>query len=195
MTQKMCDKAVNTYHSITQFVPDCLRLKKCVIKLFLNVFLHLFIFVWVISKDPFLIAPNKYKNQKMCGKAVDDCEVALKFISDWFLTSEMLEKLDNALHANGDILFYFEDFDKVTLFACHRHILAVDLDKINLDDDKNFSEDDPDTLIHVRLLAGRNGFKKRKVLNKKIGEELMPIAWHPKRWWNFCMIEDEKKKK
>ena len=21
----------------------------------------------------------------------------------------------------------------------------------------------------------------------------MPIAWHPERWWNFCMSEDEKK--
>ena len=21
----------------------------------------------------------------------------------------------------------------------------------------------------------------------------MPIAWHPKRWWDFCMSEDEKK--
>ena len=21
----------------------------------------------------------------------------------------------------------------------------------------------------------------------------MPIAWHPKRWWNFCVPEDEKK--
>ena len=21
----------------------------------------------------------------------------------------------------------------------------------------------------------------------------MPIAWPPKRWWNFCMSEDEKK--
>ena len=21
----------------------------------------------------------------------------------------------------------------------------------------------------------------------------MPIAWHPKRWWNFCMSEDKKK--
>ena len=21
----------------------------------------------------------------------------------------------------------------------------------------------------------------------------MPIAWHPTRWWNFCMSEDEKK--
>ena len=23
----------------------------------------------------------------------------------------------------------------------------------------------------------------------------MHIAWHPKRWWNFCMSEDEKKKR
>ena len=22
----------------------------------------------------------------------------------------------------------------------------------------------------------------------------MPIAWHTKRWWNFCMSENEKKK-
>ena len=21
----------------------------------------------------------------------------------------------------------------------------------------------------------------------------MPVAWHPNRWWNFCMSEDEKK--
>ena len=21
----------------------------------------------------------------------------------------------------------------------------------------------------------------------------MPAAWHPKRWWNFCMSEDQKK--
>ena len=21
----------------------------------------------------------------------------------------------------------------------------------------------------------------------------MPVAWHPKRWWNVCMSEDEKK--
>ena len=35
--------------------------------------------------------------------------------------------------------------------------------------------------------------KKRKALKKKISEELMKIAWHPKRWWNCCMSENEKK--
>ena len=36
-------------------------------------------------------------------------------------------------------------------------------------------------------------FEKRKALKKS--EELMQIAWHPSRWWNFCMPEDEKKEK
>ena len=31
-----------------------------------------------------------------------------------------------------------------------------------------------------------------KALKKELNEELIPIAWHPKRWWNFCMPEDEK---
>ena len=35
--------------------------------------------------------------------------------------------------------------------------------------------------------------KNAKNLKQKISEELMPIAWHPKRRWNFCMSEDEKK--
>ena len=55
----------------------------------------------------------------MCDKAVDDCLGRLKFIHDWFVTSEMLEKLDNALHANDEILFYSEYFVKVTFIACH----------------------------------------------------------------------------
>ena len=21
----------------------------------------------------------------------------------------------------------------------------------------------------------------------------MPVAWHPKEWWSFCMSEDDKK--
>ena len=48
----------------------------------------------------------------------------------------MLEIPDNALHATDDILFYNEDFNKVTFIACQRHNLAAYLDKIKLDNDK-----------------------------------------------------------
>ena len=30
-------------------------------------------------------------------------------------------------------------------------------------------------------------------LKKKISEELIPTVWHPKRCWNFCILEDKKK--
>ena len=38
------------------------------------------------------------------------------------------------------------------------------------------------------------GYKKRKAQKAKIKEELIPIAWHPSRWWDWCMSEDEKKR-
>ena len=30
---------------------------------------------------------------------------------------------------------------------------------------------------------------------KELNEELIPVAWYPKRWWNFCVLEDERKRK
>ena len=54
-------------------------------------------------------------------------------------------------------------------------------------------EDDPDTIIHARFLAWRSKFEKLKAFKEKISEESMAVASHPKRWWNSCMSEDEKK--
>ena len=45
-------------------------------------------------------------------------------------------------------------------------ILVVDLGKINLDDDINLDENDPDTTVHVRLLAKHGKFEKYKALKK-----------------------------
>ena len=38
-----------------------------------------------------------------------------------------------------------------------------------------------------------DGYKKRKAQKEEIKKELMSIAWHPLRWWDWCMPEDEKK--
>ena len=27
---------------------------------------------------------------------------------------------------------------------------------------------------------------------KELNKELMLVAWHPRRWWNFCMSDEEK---
>ena len=38
-----------------------------------------------------------------------------------------------------------------------------------------------------------DGYKKGKAQKALIKEELLPIAWHPSRYWDSCMSEDEKK--
>ena len=45
-------------------------------------------------------------------------------------------------------------------------ILNIDLNNINLED-TNYDEDDPDTIIHIRLLAWHIKFKKCKELKKE----------------------------
>ena len=76
-----------------------------------------------ISEDPFIVLyyPDKYITQRMPDKAVDDRLASLKFIPDLFV-KKILEKLDNTLHANDNILFNIEDFEKITLNACQRYI-------------------------------------------------------------------------
>ena len=44
-----------------------------------------------------------------------------------------------------------------------------------------------------RLIKWYAGYKKRKAQKAKIKDELMPIAWHPSRWWDWCVTQDEKK--
>ena len=73
------------------------------------------------------------------------------------------------------MLFFNEDFDKVTFIANQGYILVVHLDEIVLGNDNHFHEDDTDTIIHVRLLACCFKFEKCKVL-KKILEELITVA-------------------
>ena len=135
--------------------------------------------------------PDKYKTPRICDEALDDSLAALKLIPHWFIRSKRIEKLYTALYAEENIFYFDEDSDNV-VFSCNEMgILNTDLKNINLDD--NFDEDDPDTIILIRLLAWHSKFEKRKALKKELNEELMEIAWHPKRCWNFCMSENEKK--
>ena len=49
-------------------------------------------------------------------------------------------------------------------FFCNEMgILSIDLNNINLDN-SNYDEDEPGTIIHVRLLAWHIKFEKRKVI-------------------------------
>ena len=102
----------------------------------------------------------------------------------------MIKILDDASFANDDIIIINKYSNNVTFFDSNMGILSANLDKINLDN-VNLNEDDPETIVHVRLIAWHNIFKC-KPFKKDIGKELMPAAWHPTRWWDWCMPKDEK---
>ena len=119
----------------------------------------------IICVDPFSIryVPDQYKTQQMYDKAVDFCLATLKFVPDWFVTSNMIKNLFTALYAEENILYFNEDPDNV-IFNCNgMGILNMDLNNINLED-TNYEEDDPDTIILIRLLAWHIKFEKGKAL-------------------------------
>ena len=42
------------------------------------------------------------------------------------------------------------------------------------------------------LIKWYNDYQKWKAQKAKIKKELMPIAWHPSSWWEWCVPQDEK---
>ena len=147
----MCDNAVNRCFFVFYSIPDQYKTQElCYI---------------VIPEDPSLIVycPDKYKTQRMRDEAVEDCLAALRLVSDWFVTSEMIKKLFTALYADENIL-YFNESSGDAVFNCNGlGILNIDHKDHNtttLDD--NFGEDDPDTIILIRFLFLHINFEKRK---------------------------------
>ena len=127
----------------------------------------------------------------MCDEVVDDSLAALKLIPDWFVTNKMVKKYLSALYANENILYFNEDSGDAVFNYNEMGIVNTDLNDINLDN--SFDKDDPEPIILIRPLVWHIQFEKRKELKKKISEELTQVAWHPNRWWNVCVPEDEKK--
>ena len=72
----------------------------------------------------------------------------------------MITKLYAALHADNGLLIFDKDFSNVTICCNEMVILNVNLNDINLDN--NFDEDNPDTIILIRLIAPHSKFKQRK---------------------------------
>ena len=56
-------------------------------------------------------------------------------------------------------------------------------------DDSEYCNDDGED----NFFKWYNGYKERKAQKASIKEELLPIVWHPSRYWGWCMSEDEKK--
>ena len=69
------------------------------------------------------------------------------------------------MYADDGLLFFDKDSGDVTFCCSEMGILSVNLNNINRNN--NFDEDDPDTIIIIRLLAWYSKFKKHKALKKR----------------------------
>ena len=88
------------------------------------------------------------KIQKIYVKAINFYLLVLTFVSDWFVTRKMIEKLDNILFSNVDVVF--GDVGNDTGLS------SANLNIVNLDDD-NFDDSNPKSINHVRLMAWYGG--------------------------------------
>ena len=105
------------------------------------------------------------------AKRVDIEPRFLQFLPHRFKAREMCEK---AVKKYLWLLKYVPDW-----FVTYQQI------KIWHDND-NYCNDD-------ELIEWHDSYKVRKAQKASIKEELLPIAWHPSRYWDWCAPEDENK--
>ena len=99
------------------------------------------------------------------------------YVPDHLKTEKMCKK---AVKKDSWSLKYVPDW-----FVMHQKILRIM--KPIIDRRCMFLHNDDD------LIKWYEGYKKQKTQKAQIKEELLPIAWHPSRYCDLCMSEDEKK--
>ena len=176
-TQEMCEKAVADDPYTLEFVPDHLKTKKMCDG-------TVEVSTWLLK-----YVPDHFKTHEMCDKAVKEADpYVLRFVPDHFRMEEMcndiVEKNSWALEIVPDHFKTQKMWDKTVGTG------------------SNILEKIPERFVRQRQLKIHhndkfdkwyNGYKKRKAQKAKIKDELMPIAWHPSRWWDWCDSKDEKK--
>ena len=111
----------------------------------------------------------------MCNDAVEASPWQLKYVPDQY---KMQKMCDEAVIDNSSSLQYIPDW---FVRGDWVHMWYVDSEYHDYDNEFNF-------------FKRYDSYKKRKAQKTSIKEELLPIAWHPLRYWNWCMSEDEKKR-
>ena len=125
-----------------------------------------------VEKVPCLLCyvPDHLKTQGMCGKAVDHNPLQLGYVPDHLKTKDMCEKV---VEAGLSLLKYVPHW-----FVTHQQI------KIWHDNDDYYNDDE--------FIEWYKAHQERKAQKASIKEGLLPIAWHPSRYWDCSMLEDEK---
>ena len=127
-----------------------------------------------VEEDPGLLwpVPDQYKTQEMCDEAVEEGTGLLEYVPDYLKTQSMCDK---AFWEDTLCLQYIPDW-------------FVTQEQIDLwGDDDDYYDDDV-------LIECYHDYQQHKAQKAQIKKELMPIACHPSRCWEWCMSEDEKRR-
>ena len=182
-TQKMCEISVMECPWALEFVPDCFKTKrmcKCAIENNL----------WVLR-----YVPDHFKTKKMCNEAVRRKSYTLRYVPDHFKTKRMCER---ALRMDPYNLEFVPDYFKIQKI-CDKAVKGDPYSLLFVPDwfvthqQLKIWHDDDEYCNSYELIEWYNGCKKRKAQKASIKEGLLPIAWLPSRWWDWCLPEDEKK--
>ena len=119
----------------------------------------------------FFLVPDLFKTQLMCFEALEVDPWQLKDVHDHFKMQTM---------CNGVVMDYLFSLQ----FVLDWLVTQQQIDRW-YDDHYVYNDD--------KLSKWYEGHQKRKSQKVKIKEEFLPIAWHPSRWWDWCIPEDEKK--
>ena len=71
-------------------------------------------------------------------------------------------------------------------------IVNVDVNNVSLEDNDKFDNNNPETIIHVRVTTWCN--KQHQACEKEISKDLLPVAWYTTRSYGWRKSEDGKKK-
>ena len=119
----------------------------------------------------FFLVTDRFKTQEMCINAVEVDLWQLHDVPDHFKTQEMY---DRVVRNDPFSLQFVPDW-----FVTQQQV------KLQHDDDDYCNDNE--------IIEWYEGHQKRKAEKAKIKDQLMHIAWHPSRWWGWCVPEDQKK--
>ena len=200
-TQEMWNKAVQRYPWALRYVPDQYKTQEMCNK--------------AVEKSPRMLehVPDQFVTQQMCNEAVQMVPWVLEFVPDQFVTQEMCNEV---VQVYPQLLSLVPD-QFVTQEMCTEAVqsdpwtLKHVLDQFVTQEMWNEAvQRYPWMLGHVpdwfvtlqemwhedfddEIITWRDAYEQRKIQKAKIKEELMSVASHPDRWWNWCVPEDEKK--
>ena len=126
-----------------------------------------------VRRKPLILkfVPGNLQTQEMCKRVVEENPRLLKYVPGRFKTKEICGK---AVKEDRDSLQYVPDY-----FMTQQQL------KLWYNNDDWYDDDE--------IIEWYESYQKRKAQKAKIEKELMPIVWHPSRWWDWCILEEEKR--